>query len=285
MQNNSAPACDKTHPENRRVYYYGGPTNAYTDMNLLADLSIEYLLLAMVIMLVAGFIHGTLGLGFPMVATPLLALVLDVRVAILITLLPTAVVNLASVLGVSDWRSVLSAYWRIPVYALIGGFFGSWLIDRYDPAPFQLLLALLIFLYLGCSRFKPEAFSFLSRNNKIVMPLVGLVAGFASGTTNVMVPILIIYSLSLTLKKDKMVQLFNTCFLAGKLSQLIVFTLSGTIGASFLLATVPFAIAGYLALLGGKKIRDRLPTELFIKIVRAVLFFLGVLLIVQVWLQ
>ena len=254
-------------------------------MNLVADLSIEYLLVAMVIMPFAGLIHGTLGVGFPMVATPLLALVLDVRIAILITLLPTAVVNLASVLGVSDWRSVLSTYWRIPLFALIGGFFGSWLIDQYNPTPFQLLLALLVFLYLGCSRFKPEAFDFLSRNTNVVMPLVGLVAGFASGTTNVMLPILIIYSLSLTLSKDKMVQLFNTCFLAGKLSQLIVFSLSGTIDAGFLLATVPFALAAFLALLGGKKIRDRIPTELFTKIVRVMLFFLGVLLIAQVWLQ
>ncbi len=257
----------------------------HTAMNLLTDLSVQYLLLALIVMLIAGLIHGTLGLGFPMVATPLLALVLDVRIAILITLLPTAVVNLASVLGVSDWRSVLSRFWRIPVFALLGGFVGSWLIDRYDPAPFQLLLALLIFLYLCSSRFKPEAFSFLSGNNSITMPLVGLVAGFAAGTTNVMVPILIIYSLSLTLSKDRMVQLFNICFLAGKLSQLIVFSVSGTISAGFLIATIPFALVAYLALLVGKKIRDRLPTALFMKIVRTVLLFLGVLLIIQVWLQ
>lgn len=254
-------------------------------MNLLADLSIEYLLLAALVMLVAGLVHGTLGLGFPMVATPLLALILDVRLAILITLVPTAVVNLASILGVSDWRSVLSTYWRIPLYALVGGFFGSWLIDRYDPAPFQLLLALLIFLYLACARFKPEAFKFLAGNSKVTMPLVGLVAGFAAGTTNVMVPILIIYTLSLTLTKDRMVQLFNTCFLAGKIAQLIVFSASGTATPLFLLATVPFAIVGYLALLAGKRIRDKIPTDLFMKIVRAVLFLLGVLLIAQVWLQ
>ena len=260
-------------------------TNPGNDMNLLAGMSFEYILVATLVMMVAGLVHGTLGLGFPMVATPLLALVLDVRLAILITLIPTAVVNLASIFGASDWRSVLSNYWRIPLYALIGGFFGSWLIDRYDPAPFQLLLALLIFLYLACARFKPEAFRFLASNSNLTMPIVGLVAGFAAGTTNVMVPILIIYTLSLALTKDRMVQLFNTCFLAGKIAQLIVFSASGTVTPAFLLATLPFAIVGYLALLAGKRIRDQLPTALFMKIVRAILFLLGVLLIVQVFLQ
>ena len=51
----------------------------------------------MAVMLIAGLIHGTLGLGFPMVATPMLATMMDVRSAILITLLPTMAVNIASI--------------------------------------------------------------------------------------------------------------------------------------------------------------------------------------------
>ena len=45
------------------------------------------------VMIFAGLVHGALGLGFPMVATPLIALFVDVRIAIVITLLPTAVVT------------------------------------------------------------------------------------------------------------------------------------------------------------------------------------------------
>ena len=50
----------------------------------------------------AGLVHGTLGLGFPMVATPLLVLQTDVLSAILIVLLPTLTVNLQEC---SDWLS------------------------------------------------------------------------------------------------------------------------------------------------------------------------------------
>ena len=61
--------------------------------------AIDYWLLAVAIPVIicAGWIHGALGLGFPLIATPLIAVFIDVKAAILITLLPTATVNVASV--------------------------------------------------------------------------------------------------------------------------------------------------------------------------------------------
>jgi len=251
-------------------------------MSLLGELSAFHLFLITLVMVLAGFVHGTLGLGFPMVATPLLALMLDVRIAILVTLLPTAVVNLASLTGHSNWRELVRTYWMIPAFALVGSYIGTRLIAVYEPEPFQLLLALLVFVFLASNRFKPSAFNFLSYRPLLTMPVLGLVAGFAAGTTNVMVPILIIYSLSVSLSKNEMVQLFNLSFLAGKIAQIVGFGMTGTITAGFLAATIPFALAGYIALLFGTRIRNRLPTDTFMKIIRWVLLLLGVLLIVQV---
>lgn len=45
------------------------------------------------IVLFAGIVHGTLGFGFPMMATPLFALFLDLKKAVLFTLFPTIAVN------------------------------------------------------------------------------------------------------------------------------------------------------------------------------------------------
>jgi uncharacterized membrane protein YfcA len=52
----------------------------------LLHLDVPIVIAIMAVMLFAGLIHGTLGLGFPMVATPMLATMMDVRSAILITL-------------------------------------------------------------------------------------------------------------------------------------------------------------------------------------------------------
>lgn len=39
-------------------------------------------------LLVAAFVKGTTGLGFPMIATPTVALLLDIRTAVTILLIP-----------------------------------------------------------------------------------------------------------------------------------------------------------------------------------------------------
>ena len=59
----------------------------------------------------------------------------------------------------------------------------------------------------------------------------GLAAGIAAGSTNVMVPILIIYALELGLGATAMVQVFNMCFLAGKVAQMVMFAAAGLIGS------------------------------------------------------
>jgi uncharacterized protein len=74
---------------------------------------------------------------------------------------------------------------------------------------------------------------------------------------------------------------FNLCFLGGKLAQIGVFGAAGLLGTGLLLATLPLAVIGLLTLLMGMSIRDRIPSESYRRIVRAVLLVLAILLIAQ----
>ena len=47
-------------------------------------------------MLAAGLVQGMFGFGFPIIATPLTVLVTDVKTAIVLNMLPTLTLNLAS---------------------------------------------------------------------------------------------------------------------------------------------------------------------------------------------
>ena len=112
------------------------------------DFNLWLLLLVVPVMALAGWIHGALGLGFPMVATPLIAVFVDVKVAILLTLLPTATVNVASVISATNIRLAFIKYQPLILGTLAGGIIGSMILARTDPAPFRLLLAALIILCL-----------------------------------------------------------------------------------------------------------------------------------------
>lgn len=233
------------------------------------------------IMLCAGLIHGTLGLGFPLVATPLLALFTDVRTAILITLLPTASVNVVSILKGGRWNESIGRFWPLAASAILGSIVGTRFLVVSDPAPFKLLLAALVLLYLSATRLEAFRMRWVREHLGPSMILFGLIAGLAAGTTNVMVPILIIYTLEIGLQRTAMVQVFNLCFLSGKLTQIAVFGHAGMLSGMLLLSTAPLAIVAVAALFGGMMLSRRVPTAIYRNVVRRVLLVLALLLIVQ----
>ena len=253
-------------------------------MEITGNLPIVVILSFAVILFVAGLVHGTLGLGFPLVATPLLALFVDVRSAILITLLPTAAVNIASIIRGGHWRDNIGRYWQLGTFAFVGGILGGTLIVVGDPAPFKLVLAGLILLYLATGWLGSFKMAWVAQYRGWSMLVFGLLAGVSAGSTNVMVPILIIYALEMGLRTTAMVQVFNMCFLAGKISQIVVFAAAGMLTTQVLQLTAPLAGVALAALLIGMAFRDRISGDTFRTLIKWVLFVISLVLIGQYFL-
>ncbi len=226
----------------------------------------------------SGLMHGFFGLGFNIVATPWLALMSDVRTAVLISLAPTIAVNVVSILRGGNWRESVGVHWPLVLWILIGTAIGSRILLAVDPAPFLLLLAAVIVLYLNLDRLKGIGFSWARRRVPLAHAGFGLVAGFMAGTVNVLVPVLIVLCLELGLAQVAMIQVFNMAFLAAKLTQMGVFWHAGALDGAMLLATVPLAGAGLAALFAGMELRRRIGDEGYRKALRLVLWAMAVLL-------
>lgn len=234
------------------------------------------------IALFAGFVHGAIGLGFPLLSTAILSTFIDLRLAILITLLPTVTVNIISIARGGNWSASLGKFWPLAIWCLIGSILGAYVIVENDPTPYKLLLALLIFVYLAVERFNRQILGCVNRYPKSSKMGFGLVAGFSAGSTNTMVPILVIYSLEAGWAKTVMVQVFNMCFFAGKAAQLTVFSVAGTFNMQVALATLPLAAIGAAGLLLGQFVHQRINLVLFRRIIKFVLLLLGIILVQQV---
>lgn len=235
------------------------------------------------IMLFAGLVHGTLGLGFPMVATPMLATFFDVRTAILITLLPTVAVNLASIWNSRNSLDSLGRFSLLIGFVLPGSLIGAYILAIADPAPFRLALAGLVLLYLWTNISGRLPRRWLAANVMLAMALFGFTAGVAAGTTNVMVAILIVFFLSLDVPRSSMVPVLNACFLIGKVSQIAVLSLLGLVTFTLLYETVPLALAAVLALFFGQRIREKIALTVYRRILHGLLVVLAGVLIVQFW--
>jgi uncharacterized membrane protein YfcA len=230
-------------------------------------------------MLFAGLVHGTLGLGFPMVATPVLAAMMDVRSAILITLLPTMAVNVASIFNSRASLAGARGFAPLIGFTLLGSIAGATVLAITDPAPFRIVLAGLILLYLWNGiRISRQ---WLESNSWLAMAGFGIVAGLSGGTTNVMVAVLIIFFLSLDTARSTMVPTLNACFLAGKLSQILVLAVAGLVGMRLVIETVPLALAAVAALLIGQRLRERIEVGTYQAILRKLLLLLAIILIYQ----
>ena len=231
------------------------------------------------VMLFAGLIHGTLGLGFPMVATPMLATMMDVRSAILITLLPTVAINIASIANSKSSLASTKPFLPLVLFALLGSILGASILAITDPAPFRIVLAGLILLYLWNRIRIPK--QWLLDNAMLAMAVFGIIAGISAGTTNVMVAILIIYFISLETPRSTLVPALNSCFLVSKISQIIVLAIAGLVSISLLLETAPLAVAAVIALLLGQRLQPRIQISTYQAILRKLLLLLAIILIYQ----
>jgi len=175
-----------------------------------------------IIVFFAALIHGALGLGFPMTSTPLLAWQGSLMRAIQLTLIPTLGVNVLMIIRQSAPWQALRPFIAILPAMVAGTLLGSLLVIYLNPKIFRVLLALVIILFLWL-----DTRGHLTRVNPDNKPrgvlLAGLVTGFLVGNVNAGVPVLIIFSLYNQLSRRQSMVLFNSCFLTGKLTQIVLF--------------------------------------------------------------
>lgn len=245
------------------------------------DFSLETLLLTGGIFLLAAFFHGSIGFGFPMVATPLLALTTDLQTAVILTLIPTASVNLISIANEGQFLRAVRKHLPLALCAMAGSAIGTQILIVTNSELFKALLAAAILGYLMIDKFQVRL-TWVERYPNLSRLIFGVSAGILGGLTNVMAPVLIIYSLEAKLEKAEIVQSANICFLFGKIIQLFLFTLNGKFSLNEVTLSSVMLLLVFVALFTGFKIKRRLRQDTYKRALRFFLFLLALSLLYQV---
>jgi len=231
--------------------------------------------------LLAGLIQGALGFGFPFIATPMVAMVADMRTAIITVLLPTLATVLVTLATSGPLGPVLKRFWMMPIYAFLGALGGTALFVAAPGAPYQLLLALTIIGYLNLDRLARGNWPLIRRHERAFGPIAGVAAGLFEGTANVAAPPLIIYYLALGVAPALLVQALQICFTVGKTTQFTVLTLYGGVDASQWVATLPLVAVATAAGYVGARVRNRIDALVFRIWVKRSLLAIALVLLVQ----
>ena len=229
-------------------------------------------------LLISALAHGTLGFGFPLISTPVIALVTDMQTAVVVTVLPNLAVNLVSILRGGQWQHSLGRYWPMAVWVLLGTLLGTQVLLHANPAPLKLLLALMIGVYLGQDHIKRIDWSVIVRHPKMSGMVLGLLAGVLSGAVNVALPPLVIYFMTLGLSAIPLTQILNLCFMPGKAAQAGALGLSGHFNFEMLQLSIPLAIISVVTLLMGMRLQKNIHPKRYRQLVFGSLAVMALLL-------
>jgi uncharacterized membrane protein YfcA len=211
----------------------------------------------------------------------MIALATDLRTAVIVILLPTLAVVVASIVKGGHLRTAIAEFWPMPVYMLIGAALGTHFFITMPAAPFTLLLVGVILLYLNLDRLGRLSWQAVQDHRLAFGITCGIVAGIFEGTVNFSAPPLIIYFLSLGLAPTVLVQALNICFFAGKGAQFATMATAGGVGVVQWLATLPLAGLSLITLFAGIRVRSRVDADTYRRWLKQALFAMAIFLLLQ----
>jgi hypothetical protein len=225
------------------------------------------------VVLVAAFIKGAIGFGFPALGTPLLSLAVDVKTAVVLLILPNIVMDGIQFVRRGTPLATVRRFGLLLASGGVGMVLGTRVLTLLSPRAATLILGLFVlaFVILNATGLSPKV---PAHWEPWLSPPAGFVAGVIGGVTNAPAPALVLYFHGIGLSKHDFISSVAFTFFFYKLVQLGAVTWYGLLPWSLLwvsMALTGVALAGFAV---GLRVQDRLDQRTFN---RAVLVFLAVL--------
>lgn len=248
-----------------------GSTSAATGRDM-ADA--ELLTIVAATFIIAGFVKGVIGLGLPTVSLALLTLILGLKEAMALMLIPSFVTNVwQGVIG-GHFVSMLKRLWLLLLASLPAIWIGAGVVARADALVMAGVLGVMLFIYAALALWRvqiPEP----GAREKWMSPAIGAITGIFTGLTGSFVMPAVLYMQALGLTRNELVQAMGISFSLSTLALGLALAghslLPTNLSAISAAALVP-SIAGMML---GAWVRNRLSEDMFRKIFFTALLALG----------
>lgn len=237
-------------------------------------------LVIIVLAILAGaVVKSVSGMGLPVIAVPLITLVLPLEEAVVVTALPGLAVN-----GVIGWRerSHVDQTRDLPVLAttgVVGAAFGTLLLVHLPEEPVLIALAVIVLCYVALALVRPT-FRLAPVTATRWAPAVGLSAGVMQGATGISGPITGTWIHAYRLPRDAHVLAVTVLFFMAGIGQTVPLVASGAFDGLWVAALVGVPIA--LAMIPfGARVRGRLSGRAFDLVVLGALMISAVTILVR----
>ena len=236
--------------------------------------------LSLLAVLLASYIKGVIGFGFPTISTPIVALFLDPRAAIAVLILPNLVMDGIQTIRKPGLLDTLKRHAILLLFGIGGTFLGTQFLVWVSSQKFLLILGtfVLVFVAVNVSRLSFRVPPGLER---YLSPPIGLFAGVLGGVTNVPGTPLVLYFYALGMGKDEFIRSIAFSFLVYKSAQLASVVYFGLLTWPLFGLSVLATALGLGAFWLGLRTQDRVDQVTFNRVVLGFLGLLGVWLVVR----
>lgn len=220
-----------------------------------------------------GILKGATGAGAPLLAVPALAMMFDVRFAVVVMLVPNLLTNLWQAWHYRRHRLPASFLWVFALAGAAGIVLGTFILAYLPQALLSLLVALAVVFYIALRLARPNwqvAYALASRLN---LP-AGLIAGMLQGASGISAPVSITFLNAMRLERPVFISTIAVLFAAMTAMQV------PALGAFGLLSgpAVVVSLAALVPLLSGMPVGAALARRLSKQSFdRAILILLSVL--------
>jgi len=238
----------------------------------------------LVVIVLASFagalVKGVTGLGYPVLAVPLIALVTGIEDAVVVVAIPNLLANVVLCWEARDARSESRDLGRLVGFGIVGAVIGTIALVHLPEQPLLLALAFTVGVFVVQMIRRPDLGLDAGTATRW-SPVAGLFTGLMQGAVGVSGPIVATWLHGYRLAIQAYVFSVTMIFGVTGAVQLVVLTLQGQMHRDRLVGAVLAGVGVAIALPLGLRLRRRLAGPTFEKVVLVVLLISAVSLVFE----
>lgn len=246
----------------------------------LADGEAVRLALILLVVLGAAVVKGAIGFGFPLIAVPLLANILDSRSAVVILSVAALFGNVGVMLQGGGSRKTFRRIAPTFGGVVVGTAAGALLLANVDAMALGVFVGFCALVFVVVSALKPELTVPPALERRLGLPL-GLLGGVLGGSTSIFAPAIVPYVHALHLGKREFVFSVTLLYVVGGIVQVASYARLGLYDARVLLIILATCIPNALGIALGRRLLDRIDPIAFRRLVLGVVALSGLNLVIR----
>ncbi len=226
-----------------------------------------------------GLMKGATGMGTPVVAVPVIAAFVDVKLAVVVMVIPNLATNLWQIRRYGQYRLGEGFAVRYALGGALGALMGTWLLVTLPVRALSLTMAAAVVLYIVLKLARPDFRLDTAVAQRAALP-VSTIAGMLQGAAGISAPIAVSFLNAMRLDRPVFIATISMFFAAMSLVQIPALLWVGLLTPRVILLSALLLIPIFAAMPVGAWLARRLSAEQFD---RAILILLALLALRLIW--